>query len=174
MAAPEYVPSKAVETVRTYSSPPRRLGSWKADRPGDLGGAGQPHGSHFGNQGPDQGYALGLARRYQGTIFPSDAERPDDVTAGAVAIALKRASLFGRAPVMADLRVAYTLWGFPDVAAPPELVELRTKLFAGVGHPHHYAELRRVADSVADGTLRLTPDEVAERYGTDWQSLLSV
>ena len=43
-----------------------------------------------------------------------------------------------------------------------------------VAHPHHHAELRRVADSVPDDTLRLTPDQVAERYAADWKAILSV
>ena len=43
-------------------------------------------------------------------------------------LALKRASLFGRAPVVHDLEVAFTIWGFLG-AAPPELVALRRPLF---------------------------------------------
>jgi hypothetical protein len=173
MAAPEFVPTKATEVVRAYASPPRRPDSWTPDRPGDLTGEGQPHGDQYGAPGPDQGYVLRLVHHFDGKLH-ANSEQPADVTAGAVAVALKRASLFGRAPVVHDLRVAYTVWGYLDDAAPAELVELRKKLFAGVAHPHHHAELRRVADSVPDDTLRLTPDQVAERYGSGWAELLSV
>ena len=64
MAAPEYVPVKPMDDVRTYESPPRRPDPWLAQRPGDLK-TGQPRGVHFGNPGPDQGYALVLARRLE-------------------------------------------------------------------------------------------------------------
>ena len=173
MAAPEFVPTKATEVVRSYASPPRRPDSWKPERPGDLSGEGQPRGDQYGAPGPDQGYVLRLVSHFDGKLY-ANGEQLDDVHAGAVAVALKRASLFGRAPVVHDLRVAYTLWGFLDVAPPPELVQLRKGRFAGVAHPHHHAELRRVADSVPDDTLRLTPDQVAEQYTADWKANLSV
>ncbi|MGI8664351.1 MAG: hypothetical protein ACR2LQ_14245 [Acidimicrobiales bacterium] len=172
MAAPEFVPIKPTEGVRAYASPPRRPDSWRAERPGDLGGAGQPHGDAYGNQGPDQGYVLGLVRRFDGVLHLASDEHRDDVAAGAVTVALKRASLFGRAPVMHDVSVAYTVWGFLDDHAAGELVGLRTKVFAGVAHAHHYDALRRIADSVPDATLRLTPQQVAEQHATSWRSLL--
>ena len=174
MAAPEFVPTKATEVVRAYASPPRRPDSWMPERPGDLSGEGQPRGDQYGAPGPDQGYVLRLVSQFAGKLHLASGERADDVDAGAVAVALKRAALFGRAPVVHDLRVAYTVWGYLDVSAPAELVDARKKLFAGVAHPHHHAELRRVADSVPDATLRLTPEQVAERYLSDWHALLSV
>jgi hypothetical protein len=174
MAAPEYVPTKPNGAVRTYESPPRRPAPWFPARPGDLGGEGQPHGPEFGSQGPDQGYALLLAHRFDGKLTLLAMEDAADVTAGCVAVALKRASLFGRAPVIHDLTAAYAVFGFLDAAPPAELVELRKRLFAGVAHPHHYADQRRIADSVPEATLRLTPDVVRERHADDWAELLSV
>jgi hypothetical protein len=91
-----------------------------------------------------------------------------------VAVALKRASLFGRAPVIHDLRVAFTLWGFLDEHADDELVALRRPRFEGVPHAHHYAELRAIADAVPESTLRLTPDQVRSEYGAGWRSLLDL
>jgi hypothetical protein len=174
MAAPEFVPTRANETVRTYASPPRRPDSWRAERPGDLGGAGQPRGDSYGNQGPDQGYALGLVRRFDGRLHLTTDEHPDDVSAGVVAVALKRASIFGRAPVVHDLRIAYTVWGFLDDPVAAELVAARSAAFAGVAHPHHYSELGAVADAVPASTLELTPDAVASQHAASWQSLLSL
>src|SRR5947209_3423319 len=126
MAAPEFVPTKPTENVRTYGSPPRRPDSWRAERPGDLGGVGQPQGASYGYQGPDQGYALVLARHFDGQLHLAPEEHPDDVSTGAVAVALKRASIFGRAPVVHDLRIAYTVWGFLDDAAAADLVVVRS------------------------------------------------
>jgi hypothetical protein len=79
---------------------------------------------------------------------------------------MKRASLFGRAPTVHDLTVAFSLWGYLGVA-PPELVERRRELFAGVGHAHHYMERRAIVDGVPEDLLRLPHAEVAALPATD-------
>lgn len=171
MAAPEHVPVDRTRFLRTYESPPRRAGSWLADRPGELAD-GQPHGDQLGNPGPDQGYVLHLARRFEGKLQLTAGEHERDALAGAVAVALKRASLFGRAPVIHDLTVALTIWGFL-ATAPPELVALRRRLFEEVAHPHHYQEQRLIADLVPDEVLRMTPQQVTEVHRSDWRRLLA-
>ena len=82
-------------------------------------------------------------------------EHSADVVVGCVGVALKRAALFGRAPIAADLEVAFGVFGF--LAEPPtgERLAERRRLFAGVAHHHHYAELRRIADRVPEGVLSL-------------------
>jgi hypothetical protein len=132
---------------------------------------GQPRGERLGNQGPDQGYMLSLARRFEGRLTLAAGEHERDALAGAVGVALKRASLYGRAPVVHDLTVALTIWGFLG-PAPEELVALRTPLFEEVSHPHHYAGLRQLVDLVPDDVLRLTPAQVSEAHRADWRSLL--
>ncbi len=118
---------------------------------------GQPRGDRLGHQGPDQGYALRLARQFEGKLTLTAGEHEKDALAGAVAVALKRASLFGRAPVIHDLTVALTVWGFLDEEPPKELVDLRKHLFEEVWHPHHYAELRRIVDLVPEATAAADP-----------------
>jgi hypothetical protein len=171
VAAPEHVPVDKTRPVRAYASPPRRGGSWRANRPAELSG-GQPHGARLGNQGPDQGYVLTLAHRFEGKLSLTAGEHERDALAGAAAVALKRASLFGRAPVVHDLTVALTIWGFLG-DAPAELVELRKHLFEEVAHFHHYAEQRRIADLVPDDVLRRLPQDVTEAHRRDWRSLLA-
>ncbi len=170
MAAPEHVPVDRTRLLRTYESPPRRPESWMPARPAELVD-GQPSGAQLGNQGPDQGYVLVLARRFQGKLTLTPGEHERDALAGAVGVALKRASLFGRAPVVHDLTVALTIWGFLGTA-PPELVALRTRLFEEVAHPHHYPEQRRIADLVPPDVLRRTPQQITEAHRADWRSLL--
>src|SRR5690606_37220843 len=132
----------------------------------------QPSGPAFGVQGPDQGYALKLANNhFRGKLFLAEREHEDDVIAGCVAIALRRASLYGRAPVIHDLRLAFTIWGFLDENPDPELVELRRHLFEELSNPHHYFELRRLANGIREETLRLTPDQAQARR-TEWRALL--
>lgn len=175
MGAPEFVPTKPNAVVRAYGSPPRRPESWRAERPGDFADDHrQPTGDRLGSQGPDQGYALRLARLIEPELQLTEGEHARDALAGIVAIANKRASIVGRAPMIHDLRVAATLFGFFDGDADPELVALRRRLFEEVGHFHHYAELRAIVDMVDPEVLRQSPGKVADRYRSDWRSQLDL
>jgi hypothetical protein len=173
MSAPEFVPRKAGRSSKAYESPPRRPDSWLAVRPGDLAGRAQPGGPGLGVQGPDQGYALALARRLRDQLVLTDGESADDVIAGSLGIALRRASLFGRAPVIDDLRLAFNLFGFLDADAPSDLVDYRRQRFAEADSAHHYAEVRELAVQVPEATLRMTAGEVAARR-SDWRALLAL
>jgi hypothetical protein len=167
VAAPDYVPQRLADQARSGTPiPPAR--PWKAVRPGDLTGR-QPGGPKLGRQGPDQGYALVLARRFADRLELAPGESPEDVVAGALGVATARASLFGRAPVIHDLDLAFTLWGYLG-GAPPELVAYRTPLFSGASH--HYWDQRRIVDKVPEATLRMTPAQVRQKLA-DWRSLLT-
>lgn len=170
MAAPEYVPVKPMDDVRAYESPPRRPDSWRAERPGDLVGN-QPRGERLGSQGPDQGYALKLVDDMFLPVLRPGGLHPADAIAGCVAIAMKRASIFGRAPIAHDLRLAFALFGFLDDDASAELVALRERSFAGISHPHHYGEARAIVDAVPESTLRRKHTDVR---AADWRELLDV
>lgn len=175
MGAPEHVPTKPNDVVRSYGSPPRRPDSWRAERPGDFADDHrQPTGDRLGSPGPDQGYALRLAHLIEPELVLAEGEHAKDVLVGIVAVGNKRASIIGRAPVIHDLRVAATLFGFLDPDADPELVDLRRRLFEEVGHFHHYAELRGIVDMVDADVLRQTPDQVAERYRSGWRDQLDL
>jgi hypothetical protein len=144
-----------------------------ADRPGDLVGR-QPVGDQLGSQGPDQGYMLTLGESARGTLRLKPDESEDDVIVGASAIGLKRASLFGRAPVMHDLTVAFTIFGFLDDGTPEELVELRRGAFEEVHSPHHYRKLRELADMVPAAVLQQPHDAIIQQAKADWRSVLAV
>ena len=167
MAAPEYVPVAQGDRPREDLAAPGH-GGWTATRPGDLTGR-QPEGSYFGHQGPDQGYALTLADRFHGRLLLADGEDEHDVVAGSIGVATARSSLFGRAPVVYDLELAFGLFGYLDTA-PADLVEFRKPLFAGAGH--HYWDQRAIVNLVPESTLRLTPAAVRQRLG-EWRSLLT-
>jgi hypothetical protein len=122
----------------------------------------------LGAPGPDQGYALKLARMFVDRLQLAEGEGVDDATAGSLGVALHRASLFGRAPVIWDLELAFTLWGYLG-GAPPDLIQERVPLFMGAAHD--YWDQRAITDRVPDETLRLTPAQVRERLG-DWRSLV--
>ena len=93
---------------------------------------------------------------------------------GCTAIAMRRASLYGRAPVIHDLRIAFTIWGYLDPAPAAELVTLRVERFDGLADPHHYDAVRNLVDSVPEETLRMTPAEVTEVYSVSWKRLIGV
>ena len=80
-------------------------------------------------------------------------EKVRDVVAGCVTVAMKRASLFGRAPVSADLQVAFDHWGYLDTGAPIEVVASRRALFAGAGGHDGYPIRCRIADEVSPEAL---------------------
>ena len=173
MAAPDYVPNETSVADRHYVSPPWRPQPWLADRPGELT-EGQPMGAGLGVPGPDQGYALRLARRFEPQLLLAPGEHVADAIAGCVGVALKRAALFGRAPVAADLEVAFRVFGFLPPAPDGVLVAWRKELFAGVSHPHHYAEARHLVDLVPEAALRMPPSEVEAACLNNRAELLAV
>lgn len=168
MSAPKFAP---VADQPYYESPDVVPAAWTPDRPGDIEGL-QPAGPRLGAQGPDQGFALTLARRLAPALHLTAGEREDDAVRGCLGIALRRASLYSRAPVIHDVRLAFTIWGWFLADPPADLVARRKELFEGVGNVnHHYAEGRRIADLVPDDTLQLTPEAVAARIPGDWRTL---
>lgn len=123
----------------------------------------------MGVPGPDQGYALLLAERVVPDLVLAPGEDGADVISGAVAIALRRAALFGRAPVVHDVSHALSLFGFLSPAGP-DLVEFRRELFAGAAHD--YVARRRIEAAPTDEALRLPHTEVAGEKG-GWRERLA-
>ena len=172
MAAPKSAHFSSNDVVRTYESPNHVPAHWVPGRPAEIEGR-QPVGDRLGYQGPDQGYMLTLARRFRDTVRVSATESVDDAMRGGINIALRRASLFGRAPVIHDLTIAFTIWGFLDRNAPAELIARRAELFEGVANTnHHYTAGRVLADVVPESTLRMTPHQALDAYtGGKWREL---
>lgn len=174
MAAPKFAPVGPIDEVRAYSSPDHVPAPWVPDRPGEIDGF-QPTGERLGAPGPDQGYALHLANRFRPRLALAAGEHADDAIRGCVGVALRRASLYSRAPVVHDLTIAFTIWGYLDPAAPDELVALRRPLFEGLRLvTHHYSEARVVADMVPERTLAMAPEAVASAYPERWRELVGV
>ena len=172
MSAPQFVPTDPVDRPRTYRSPDHVPGAWSPDRPAELEGL-QPAGPGLGYQGPDQGFGLTIARRFAEKVTVQTGEHVEDALSGCTVVALRRASMYGRAPVIHDFTIAFTIWGFLDPVPPAELVALRKPVFDHVGDTlHHYAEGRAIAESVPESTLRQTPAQVAAAYPSRWRELL--
>jgi hypothetical protein len=172
MAAPKFAHISPVDDPRVYTSPDVVPASWKPDRPADLTGF-QPEGARLGFQGPDQGFALRIAHGFRDRLQLQPGEHVADAIQGCLGIALRRASIFSRAPVVHDLTIAFTVWGFLDSDPPAELRALRARLFEGVGNTlHHYNEARELVDMVPEATLRMTPAQVAAAYPERWKELV--
>jgi hypothetical protein len=172
MAAPQFVPTPVSDRSTAYDSPDAVPAAWVADRPAELHGR-QPRGARLGNPGPDQGFGLKLAERMRDRVLVQPGEHVEDAIWGCLGVALRRASLFGRAPVIHDFTIAFTIWGFLDANPPAELVALRGPLFQGVEHvAHSYEAARAIVDQVPESTLRQSPDAVTRAYPAQWRTLL--
>ncbi len=169
MAQPTFVPITEADQVRTA----RRLsapGHWVADRPADLVGPNRPTGVGYGTPGPDQGFAMRVARRFEDRLHLRDSEDQEDVLHGAAMLASKRAGLVGRAPCMYDLDAVFSLFGFLVASPPAELVDERSRLFASASRD--YVAQRALVDAVPDATLLLPAEQLAARLG-EWRTLLA-
>lgn len=174
MAAPKFTPVPPTEHARSYRSPDYVPDRWLPNRPADLDWR-QPLGPRLGYPGPDQGYGLKLAARVRPEVRVQEGESVDDALTGASAIGNRRAALFGRAPVIHDVRIGLAIWGFLDDDPPPELVEERRRRFAGISHEaEHYAEIREIVDLVPESTLRLSFEQVRARSPQQWRELTGV
>ncbi len=167
MTQPSFVPITEADQVR----PARQLKTpeaWSPDRPSELTLPRRVAGSGFGNPGPDQGFALRLAHRMESRLELTPGESVEDAAVACALVGAKRAGAYGRAPSVYDVTFAFTLWGCLG-GAPSELVAERVGAFKSAAHD--YFVQRQVVDRVPETTLRLTPEQVAERL-TDWSTLL--
>jgi hypothetical protein len=126
---------------------------WFADRPGDLP-AGWPTGKLLGSPGPNVGYALTLANRVRDQFVLASHEHIDDAVAVVAEIAMRRAAMFGRAPVMPDIEIGMQIMGYLG-SAPQDFVDWRVR---AVKRAHHnYYERRSLVDAIPVDILRLVP-----------------
>ncbi len=168
MAQPSFVPITEADQVRSA----RRLSvpkGWMADRPGDLVGPNRPTGVSHGTPGPDQGFALRVARCFEGRLVLRPTEDLEDVLHGGAILASKRAGLLGRAPCVYDLDAVFALFGFLSPSPPGGLVADRLALFASASRD--YVVQRSLVDAVPDETLLLAAEQLSARLG-EWETLL--
>lgn len=174
MAAPKFAPVSPIDESRAYESPAHVPGGWMPDRPGEIVGF-QPVGTRLGFQGPDQGFAIKIANGFRDRLHLNTGEHAADVIQGCLMIGLRRASMFSRAPVVHDLTIAFTAWGFLSADAPADLVEMRKPRFDGLSHiAMHYSEGRSLVDDFPEATLRMTPQQVTAAFPGRWRELLGV
>ena len=167
MSAPKFVPTTD-GSASVYSSPPLRSDIGETERPGEQVGS-VSTGKRLGSAGPDQGYAYKLAEHFSDRLNTGSVSHEDAVE-GCIAVAMKRAALFGRAPVIHDLTCAFSIFGFLTSSVSDQLVEKRETLFDEVANHHHYAELRELVDSVSDTFLAKSQSEIEAECAKDWRA----
>jgi len=159
---PAFVPvaeTDQVRPVRALSVPE----GWHANRVAEQRYPVRPGGAQLGRPGPDQGYALSLAKRFEERLVLSPDEHKEDVLVGCALLAARRASIFGRGPSIFDLEAALTCWGALG-GAPAGLVAQRRKLFRSAAH--HYEVQRELVDAVPEAILRLSAKEIADHIAS--------
>jgi hypothetical protein len=158
MTQPTFVPIAEADQVR----PARHMdvpGPWTTSRPAELVVPAVAGGRTTGTPGPDSGFALRLAKRFDHELRLHEGESEHDVVLGVALVAAKRAALVGRAPCIYDVRFALNLWGFLD-DVPAERVATRRAAFSSISHD--YEAQRALVDSVPVETLRLSPEEARD------------
>jgi len=162
MTQPTFVPIAEADQVR----PARHLhvpGSWTTSRPAELRTPRFQPGRGEGTPGPDSGFALRLAHRFEHDLRLDEGESAHDVVLGVALIASKRAALFGRAPSVYDVRHALALWCFLDPDAPAELRRVRRAAFSAISHD--YVAQRQLVDAIPEEVLLLGPEDARGRGG---------
>jgi len=168
MTQPSFVPISEFDQVR----PALRLEDprpWVADRPAELRFPVRTGGRNLGTPGPDQGFALRLARRFSERMQLRPGESEDDAVVGAALLASRRAALFGRAPTVHDVETALALWALLDADVPDGLLEVRRQAFLSAARD--YPVQRDLVDRVPEWAIRLSPSEVAARRD-EWSTLV--
>jgi hypothetical protein len=149
----EVRPSYKLDVPRPWT--PHRPGEFDARAPREVSSA-----------GPDQGYLSLLAERFVDNIMLGEDEFIDDVLAGAIAIGMARAGIFGRAPVGKDLEFALGAFGYLQPPSP-QLVSARQAFVGGVAHDLWHR--RELVALFSKEQLRLTPEAATTQEL--WRSL---
>ncbi|MHB8219554.1 MAG: hypothetical protein ACYDHU_04430 [Acidimicrobiales bacterium] len=134
MTQPSFVPIAEADQVRRAY----RLhvpGAWAAGRPAEITLPARSRTRSMGSPGPDQGFALKLARRFSDRLVLTGGEDPEDVMVGGALLGAHRAAALGRAPCVHDLAWAFSEWGYLG-DAPAGLVARRRAKFAGAAHDY--------------------------------------
>jgi hypothetical protein len=143
---------------------------WFANRPGDLP-AGWPAGKLLGSPGPNIGYALTLANRVRDRFVLVPHEDVDDAVGVVAEIAMRRAAIFGRAPVITDVELGMQIMGYGG-DADPDFVACRRRAVHGA--QHNYYERRALVDAIPVDILRLAPSALPAHLAEARQALRSV
>ncbi|HEY9557729.1 MAG TPA: hypothetical protein VIR58_13410 [Acidimicrobiales bacterium] len=164
MSAPEHVPVGPLDAPRVGDLerfPPPRRPEDRVVRHADMTTV--PRESGYGTPAPDAGFALLLAERFADRLQLAPGEHLRDAYFAASMLAIKRASRFGRGPVITDVEIGFTLLGYLGDGSS-ELARWRAHDLAGIAHDYHLQ--RHVANLVADDVLAQPVEQIRSRPDT--------
>ena len=159
MTQPDYVPVASGSQLRQVE-PLAIPEGWTASRPSELAPlkvSAVEQGKLLGTPSPDSGFALKLARIRVHKLELGVGEHLEDVERAVAAIAIKRAALFSRAPVIHDVDFAITLLGYDESDIPEAVLAHRKSVVSGVSHD--YFKMRRMLEAIGPETLAATSVE---------------
>ena len=164
MSTDPFVPSPASAKPRHAQNQPAGIAvpparPWRAERPGEVGADGPPHGARFGSPAPNAGYALTLAKELSSNWNLGPAEHLEDAETAVADLAMRRAGSFGRGPARPDIDTAVALLGY-DRSCSTEFLDRRAAAVHEVAHL--YQRCRALVDHVDLALLRQGPGAAAQ------------
>lgn len=141
---------------------------WSNPRSGKITSS-DANESLMGSAGPSGGFALKLVHEQLAKMVMSDDEEAADIAIGLGVLVSKRASIFGRSPIIFDVHFFEVLFGL-DGTQDQSLIEFRKMFFRGAAHS--YLVQRQLADAVPESTLRLSQGALEAQI--DRQKLFSL
>ena len=157
MTQPTFVPIAEADQVR----PAMHLdvpGIWITDRPAELVGPTMRKGANIGTPGPDSGFALRLAHRFNDELQLGEGESAHDVLLGVALVAAQA----GR-PLRPGARASTTSDSPSTCGASSTTCRPTSRPRAGRCSPPFRTTTwpsAALVDSVPEETLRLSPDAV--------------
>jgi hypothetical protein len=141
---------------------------WVAGRPGDEAIAPVvPEGEYYGHPGPSIGFAMTLVNRQWDNIVLVDHEHRHDVEPLLAEIAMRRASFYGRAPIIDDVKLAIKILSY-DAAPTQGEEKWRPHLVHDCGHNEH--RRRAIVNSIPEEIIEGQQDDISSISGW-WEKL---
>lgn len=168
MSTQDFVSPKRIDEPRHEQNMPEGVDTpipdaWTPARPGDSLDDSRSESEHLlGNAGPNVGYALSLIAHQRDNIVLAAHEHAHDVEPLLGEIAMRRASHFGRAPMMGDVTFAMKLLSY-DVEPTQGEEKWRPRLVHDCGHNEH--RRRIIVNSI--------PEEIVEGSHVDVKAAIS-
>lgn len=172
MSTQDFVSPKRIDTPRHEQNMPEGVDTpvpqaWIGNRPGDDLLQKKDNELLLGNPGPNIGYALKIVNNEFDTLYLVEHENEHDVVALLAEIAMRRASVFGRAPVKADVVLAAHILSY-DVEPTQGEEKWRPQLIHNCSHDEH--RRRQIVNSVPQMIIK------GENHGHDaisgwWEKL---
>lgn len=168
MATKDFIFKRMIDEPRHEQNMPEGIDTpapkgWLASGPGYVGKDQIiRHGKLIGHAGPNIGFAITLAKRASKNWYLVKGEHIEDVEILLAEIAMRRASFFGRAPIVGDIGFASHLFGFHG---EPEQGEehWRPKFVHGTGHDEHKRRIivNSIPEEIISGNAELNHETIS-------------